>query len=37
MTEQVRVLALARVERTLGAVDPAVFAQVSRYLHLFVA
>lgn len=37
MTEQLRVLSLARVERTLGVVDPAVSAQVSRYLHLFIA
>ena len=37
MTEQVRVLSLARVQRTLGVVDPAIFAQVSRYLHLFIA
>lgn len=37
MTEQVRVLSLGRVERTLGVVDPAVFAQISRFVHLFVA
>lgn len=37
MTEQVRVLSLARVELTLGAVDAAVFARISRYLHLFIA
>ena len=37
MTEQVRALSLERRERTLGMVDAAVFAQVSRYLHLFIA
>lgn len=37
MTEQVRLLSLTRVERTLGAVEVAVFARISRYLHLFIA
>jgi len=37
MTEQIRAVALARLERALGELDPAVFAQISRYLHLFIA
>lgn len=37
MTEQVRALAVDRIERQLGAVDETVATRISRYLHLFIA
>jgi mRNA interferase MazF len=37
MTEQVRALALGRIERQLGVVDETPMSRISRYLHLFIA
>ena len=37
MTEQIRALAYDRIDRQLGALDEAGMAQISRYLHLFIA
>ena len=36
MTEQVRALAVDRIERQLGAVEQTVATRISRYLHLFI-
>jgi mRNA interferase MazF len=37
MTEQIRTLSSARIERHLGVLDEMTFHEISRYLHLFIA
>ena len=37
MTEQVRVLSRQRIVRKLGSIGPQRLAEISHYLHLFIA
>ena len=37
MTEQIRTLSLGRIGRQIGVLAPGTLAEVTRYLHMFIA